>query len=398
MSLTHNQVYTAFGRCRQIYGATEIHVQLLAKQLGVLASEILSHIEMYPTLFTTRMNTANSGYENSLLGNEYPGLIIKNISAIPFVTYSTVIKESDNGGTITLTPIGDTFKNLTSTANWTIDVGTTGLTFASVNSGTTTKVLTFTGIAQPGTISILCKAAGMTLGVATETIYVDIPNAAVDYTTLLSVANRLTALETLVGAEGGADDIVDKIIALEEAVSDLNSISPESGDVDAAVAANEILVLGALPTDGDTVTIGTITYTLVDALSEPAEANEVLIGVSAETCIDNLVTAITVGASGVVVSTGTLAHALVTAVKKDGDEMTVTAKTKGDAGNDIVLDSDFDSGSNLWTASAEALSGGIDGTVAEAGKILYGASSIWIATAECTISNSDGWVEIDYNS
>ena len=90
-------------------------------------------------------------------------------------------------------------------------------------------------------------------------------------------------------------------------------------------------------------------------------------------------------------SAGTVAHALVTAVKKDGDEMTVTAKTKGKAGNDIVLDSDFASESNLWTGSAEALSGGIDGTVGAIGKIVFDDSRIYIATTECTISDSTGW-------
>ena len=70
--MTHKQIYSAFQACKKIYGTQEVHVQLIAKQLGVTASKIIEHIEANPTLFVTRMNSINSGYENKVLGNEYP--------------------------------------------------------------------------------------------------------------------------------------------------------------------------------------------------------------------------------------------------------------------------------------------------------------------------------------
>jgi hypothetical protein len=192
----------------------------------------------------------------------------------------------------------------------------------------------------------------------------------------------LTALETLVGAEGGANDIVDKIINLEKYI-------PVFGEPDIATAASETLIVDELPIDDDTVTIEKDTYTFVDSLSDPDEANEVLIGANAEDCIDNLVTAITTGESEVVVSVGTVAHTSVTASKASASTMTVTALVKGEDGNDIDIDSAFDSGSNLWTESAANLSGGIDGDIAAQGQFYFDADKIYLAIDDCTVTDSN---------
>jgi hypothetical protein len=391
--LNNYDVYVAFNQCKKIYGVTEVHVQLIAKQLGVLAGDVIDVIDANSSLYATRMNSANSNYTSNVSGSEYAGMIVTGITAIPYLSTKSIIREADNGGTIVLTPSTSTFANSTSTENWTVDVGLTGLTLVSVNAGTATKTLTFTGTAKPGTISIKCKAAGIKSGVASDTLYFDVPEINFDYTTLSAIEARVTDLETLLGEEGGerAADLLSRISGLEDDVEVVQDVIQEKVTFATATAADEILVLGAKPTYGDEVTIGTVTYTLVNALTEPAEANEVLVGASAETCIDNLVTAITVGASGLVVSAGTIAHPLVTAVKKDADEMIVTAKTNGKAGNDIPIDATFESELNLWTASATKLSGGIDGTVGAIGKIVFDDNNVYIATAECTISNSDGW-------
>lgn len=391
--LNNYDVYVAFNQCKKIYGVTEVHVQLIAKQLGVLAGEVIDVIDANSSLYSTRMNPANSNYTSNVSGSEYAGMIVTGITVIPYLSTKSIIREADNGGTIVLTPSTSTFKNSTSTDNWTVDVGTTGLTLVSVNNQTATKTLTFTGTAHPGTISIKCKSSGIASGVASDTLYFDVPEINFNYTTLAAIESRVADVETLLGEEGGerAADLLSRISGLEDDVEDIQDVIQEKVTFATATAANEILVLGNKPTEGDEVTIGDVTYTLMNILSDPAVANEVLIGVSPGTCIDNLVTAITVGASGVVVSAGTVAHPLVTAVKKNGNEMTVTAKTKGKAGNDIVLGSDFASGSNLWTDSATKLSGGIDGTVGAIGKIVFDDDKIYIATSECTISDSDGW-------
>jgi hypothetical protein len=360
--LNNYQIYKAFNRCQQIYGITEVHVQLIAKQLGVLASDVIDVINDNSSLYATRMNAANSVYSSKILGDEFGGLIITKITTIPYLTGVTSIREGSDGGTIVLTPQGDTFGASTSTGNWTVDVGQTGLTLASVNSATATKTLTFTGTAKPGTVSIKCKAAGLAGTVNSDTVYIDIPEINFGYSTISGVDTRLTALEKYI---------------------------PVFGEPDIATAASEILIVGELPIDDDTVTIGEDTYTFVDSLSNPDEANEVLIGDDAEDCIDNLVTAINDGASVGVVSVGTVAHTLVSAVKKDADELTVTALVKGEAGNDIDIDSAFDSESNLWTESAANLSGGIDGDIAVQGQFYFDADKIYLAIDDCTVTDSN---------
>jgi len=380
--LNNYQIYKAFNRCRQIYGVTEVHVQLIAKQLGVLASDVIDVINNNPSLYATRMNAANSAYGSRILGDEFGGLVVSGITVIPYLTAVTSIREGSNGGTIVLTPQGDTFGSSQSTGNWTVDVGQTGLTFASVNAATATKTLTFTGTAKPGTVSIKCKAAGLTGTVDSDTVYIEIPEINFGYSTIAGVDTRLSALETLVGAEGGADDLVDKIINLEQYI-------PVFGEPDIATAASEVLILGEVPTDGDTITIGDVEYTLVNALTDPDEANEVLIGGSAETCIANLVTAISDGESGIVVSVGTVPNTLVSAAKTTAGTMTVTALIKGKSGNDIEIDSSFDDVGNLWTDSATKLSGGIDGSPAVAGKFYFDEDKIYLAVDTCTATESN---------
>lgn len=213
--MTHKQIYSAFQACKKIYGTQEVHVQLIAKQLGVIASEVVEYIEANPTLFVTRMNSINSGYENKVLGNEYPGLLVSSVSSLVWLTTSSIIREGDNGGTIVLTPSAGTFNASTSTANWIVDVGTTGLTLASVNNGTATKTLTFTGTAYSGKLKIACKAAGVSGTSNTDYVEIDIVErnmSAADYSALETAYSELeaalvpvfTIVDMSVGA-GGTD-------------------------------------------------------------------------------------------------------------------------------------------------------------------------------------------------
>ena len=207
--MTHKQIYSAFQACKKIYGTQEVHVQLIAKQLGVTASEIIEHIEANNTLFVTRMNNINSGYENKVLGNEYPGLLISSVSSLVWLTTSSVIREGDNGGTIVLTPSAGTFNASTATTNWIVDAGTTGLTLDSVNNATTTKTLTFTGTAYSGKLKIACKAAGVSGTSDTDYIEIDIVErnmSAADYVSLqfdiAELQNSLGELSDLINDSG----------------------------------------------------------------------------------------------------------------------------------------------------------------------------------------------------
>ena len=193
--MTHKQIYSAFQACKKIYGTQEVHVQLIAKQLGVTASKIIEHIEANPTLFVTRMNSINSGYENKVLGNEYPGLLVSSVSSLVWLTTSSVIREGDNGGTIILTPSAGTFDDSISTENWIVDAGTTGLTLSSVNDGTTTKTLTFTGTAYSGKLKIACKAAGVSGTSDTDYIEIDIVERNMSAADYFLVKSDITAVQ-----------------------------------------------------------------------------------------------------------------------------------------------------------------------------------------------------------
>lgn len=96
---------------------------------------------------------------------------------------------------------------------------------------------------------------------------------------------------------------------------------------------------GTAPSDGDTVTIRGVTYTFRTALSSPAQKNEVLIGVSAAVALDNLKIAINAsgGTEGVEYSVGTTAHPYVTAETNTNTTQVVQAKDYGTYANKFAL-------------------------------------------------------------
>ncbi len=114
----------------------------------------------------------------------------------------------------------------------------------------------------------------------------------------------------------------------------LNSpIGDWNTDVQGAKAEN-ILDTTALPLDGDTVTLGTQTYTFQTVLVDVAD--NVLIGASRATAMINLAAAINDnGTPGTDYGTGTVIHPDVTG-KRDGNDMEGIAKVAGNAGNSIV--------------------------------------------------------------
>jgi len=92
--------------------------------------------------------------------------------------------------------------------------------------------------------------------------------------------------------------------------------------------------------DGETVVVGSKTYTFVDELSEDtgdAVAYEVLVGASAAASLDNLKAAINGSAGeGTTYSTGTEAHPDVVATTNTDTTQVVEAKLPGTAGNAIA--------------------------------------------------------------
>lgn len=109
--------------------------------------------------------------------------------------------------------------------------------------------------------------------------------------------------------------------------------------------------------DGDTVTIGSVTYTFQTSLVDAA--NNVLIGASDATALDNLKSAINATAgAGTTYGTGTVAHPTVNATTNTDTTQVVVADASGSAGNAIVTTAS--DASLVWGAAT--LEGGVDGT------------------------------------
>lgn len=109
----------------------------------------------------------------------------------------------------------------------------------------------------------------------------------------------------------------------------------ESGTTSAGVKATQTLTASDVFTDGETILIGDVTYTMVDTLS--GAKNEVLIGASAAASLDNLKSAVNgTAGEGSTYGTGTVANPKVTATTNGDTTQVIEAIEVGTAGNDIV--------------------------------------------------------------
>lgn len=115
--------------------------------------------------------------------------------------------------------------------------------------------------------------------------------------------------------------------------------------------ATGVLVMPALPTDGDTVTIDSVPYTFKDTLT--TAAGDVLIGASVTTAQNNLVAAVnaTAGGAGVTFGSLTVAHPTVSAGAFSSAAATFTARTAGTDGDAIATTETFTSAANVWQAA-----------------------------------------------
>lgn len=98
------------------------------------------------------------------------------------------------------------------------------------------------------------------------------------------------------------------------------------------------------------------------------------------------------GTEGTHYGTDTVAHPDVTVTAHDGTTMTITAKVAGVVGNTIALAETLADGS--WAGGAGFLTGGVDGTVATAGKMYVNGQNLYVASANTTVSNSNGWKRV----
>ncbi len=117
---------------------------------------------------------------------------------------------------------------------------------------------------------------------------------------------------------------------------DINPLSSQGVPVDGVdgVAAQGTLVIEQPVTDGDQFTYDTQEYTLLDTT---LAAYDIAIGAGIAATKVNIVAAINAsGTEGVEYHAGTLAHPTVVATAFATDDMVVTARSTGTAGNAIV--------------------------------------------------------------
>lgn len=112
-----------------------------------------------------------------------------------------------------------------------------------------------------------------------------------------------------------------------------------SGTTSAGVKATGVLTGSGVFTNGETIFIGDVTYTMVTALS--GVKNEVLIGANLIASLDNLKSAINASAGeGTAYGTGTVANPNVVATTNTDTAQTVEAYRVGTYGNAIITTTD----------------------------------------------------------
>jgi hypothetical protein len=113
--------------------------------------------------------------------------------------------------------------------------------------------------------------------------------------------------------------------------------------------------MGSLPSDGNTVTIGSLVYTFKDTINN-SNPREVLIGATVADCIDYLEHCVNDDGTGegTSYSSATTAHPDVTAAAVSGDDtkIAIAAQTVGISGNGIAT-----TGTLSWTAGSTEYGG-----------------------------------------
>ena len=256
--------------------------------------------------------------------------------------------------------------------------------------------LTFGPYAETERFEIICTAGTLTIATAVPdpaTLATDIEVAAV-------VAALLTG--TLSGSDTAHAPTVKAVFDALALKAPLASPSftgatsfaavglPNKTPVNAVAAQGTLTVAagGAKILDGDTVTIGTKTYTFKTVLTvEPITEGEVLIGANDTAALLNLKNAINHEGTPGTDYNCAAAHPDVTATSSDATTLVVTAKVKGVAGNAIATTETEAGTDKAW--GADTLAGGIDGTVGVANEICADENYIYHCVGINTVSGAN---------
>ena len=127
------------------------------------------------------------------------------------------------------------------------------------------------------------------------------------------------------------------------------AIDPSAG-AQAAVAAEGTLTMDTDPTDTNTITIGTITYTFLDSFVDAVD--NVFTGADLAAAKVNLVAAVTAtgGTPGTTHFTTQVANPDVDIATFIGDDAVLTALVAGFAGNALATTETFSAGTNIFDA------------------------------------------------
>ena len=148
-----------------------------------------------------------------------------------------------------------------------------------------------------------------------------------------------------------------------------------SGTVVTPVKAQGTLTFSGSVSDGETVTIGGAVYEFDTNKTQLKAILQLMFqGATASDAVTALVAAITANDDSV-----------VTAADGDGNTVVVTAVVYGTEGNSIAVSTDADKGE--WAKAT--LTGGIDGTVAKKGTIMFDENYVYVAVDDCTATVSN---------
>ncbi|MPN08778.1 hypothetical protein SDC9_156063 [bioreactor metagenome] len=138
-----------------------------------------------------------------------------------------------------------------------------------------------------------------------------------------------------------------------------------------AVKAKVNFTLATLPLEGEALTIGEESYVFT---ATPTLDNHIQIGIDAAATKATLLSVITDESAGYTVALG------------DGGIVVFSSKTAGASGNAIAVSDTLTAEGDGFDAAS--LSGGVDGTVANANQFFIDETALWIAYKPCTVSES----------
>jgi hypothetical protein len=168
----------------------------------------------------------------------------------------------------------------------------------------------------------------------------------------------------------------------------------EATPVNAVAATGSVGTSGSNPANNNTITIGSTVYTFKTTLT-PADG-EVLIGSAADDTALNLAHAInaTGGTPGTDYQVAAAHPSVSAATSISSNRFTVTARTRGAAGNSIAL---AKSGTNVSVNGKTTLEGGVDGTVGSKWEHAIDSSYLYIAVADNMVADRN-WRRIALGS